>query len=84
MILLRPHVWGKSGSRVKYKNSVSQSDCRIFILYLKNYWRYNLHAGTYLLKLQIDDVILYEWSQACQGMPKDVIKTLKSQKLKEV
>ena len=26
MILLKPHVWEKSGSRVKYKNALSQSD----------------------------------------------------------
>ena len=24
-----------------------------------------LHAGTYLVKVQIDDVILHEWDQAC-------------------
>ena len=30
-----------------------------------------LHAGTYLLKLQIDDVILHKWSQAC---PKRLLK----------
>ena len=41
-----------------------------------------LHAGTYLLKLQIDDVILHEWGQACPGMPKEAIETLRSQKLK--
>ena len=35
-----------------------------------------LHAGTYLLTLQIDDKILDE-----RGQP---IKTLKSQKLKEI
>ena len=32
----------------------------------KNYWRYKidfLHADTYLLKLQIDDVILHDWGQ---------------------
>ena len=26
-----------------------------------------LHAATYLLKLQIDDVILHDWGQACPG-----------------
>ena len=61
MILLKPHVLEKSGSQVKCKNALGQSDCRIFKLqYLKNYWRYKvyfLHAGTYVLKLQIDDVI---------------------------
>ena len=50
MILLKPHVWEKSGSRVKCKNALGQSD-------------------TYLLMLQIDDVILHEWGQACPGMP---------------
>ena len=64
MILLKPHVWEKSGSWFKYKNALGQSDCRIFKLkYLKNYWRYKvdfLHAGTYLLTLQIDNVVLDE------------------------
>ena len=43
-----------------------------------------LYAGTYLLKLQIDDVILGGHSQACPGMAKEAIKTLIFQKLKEV
>ena len=47
---------------VKCKDALGQLDCRIFKLsYLKNCWCYEvdfLHAGTYLLKLQIDDVIL--------------------------
>ena len=43
-----------------------------------------LHGGTYLLKLQIDDVILVECSQASPSMPKETIKTLRSQKLREV
>ena len=43
-----------------------------------------LYAGTYLLKLQIDDVILQEWGQASLGMPKEAIKTLRCQKLKEL
>ena len=43
-----------------------------------------LHAGTYLLKLQIDDVILHKWGQACSGTPKEAFKTLRSQELKEV
>ena len=34
-----------------------------------------LHAGTYMLKLQIDDVILGGCGQACLGMPKEAIKT---------
>ena len=34
------------------------------------------------LKLQADEVILHECSQACSGMPKEAIKTLRSQKLK--
>ena len=45
-----------------------------FLNYLKNYWRYKvdfLHAGSYLLKLQIDDVILGGHGQAYPGMPKD-------------
>ena len=53
----------------------------------KKYWRYKVdifHAGTYLLKLQIDDVILHKWGQACSGTPKEAFKTLRSQELKEV
>ena len=34
-----------------------------------------LHAGTYLLKLQIDDVILGGHVQIYPGMPKEAIKT---------
>ena len=86
MILLKPHVWGKSSSQVKCKNAVCQSHCRIFKLqYLKNCWRYKvdfLHAGTYLLKLHIDYVILGGHGQASPDMPKEAIKTLRSQKLK--
>ena len=40
---------------------------------------FSLHAGTYLLKLQVDDVILHKWGQPCPGMPKEDIKTLRSQ-----
>ena len=43
-----------------------------------------LHEGAYLLKLQIDDVILHEWVQVCPGMPKESIKTLRSRKVMEV
>ena len=32
VILLKPHVWEKSGSQVKCKNPLNQSDCRIFKL----------------------------------------------------
>ena len=39
-----------------------------------------MHAGTYLLTLQIDDVILDGCGQACPGMPKETIKILRSQK----
>ena len=55
--------------------------------HLKNYWSYKvdfLHASTYLLKLEIDNVILDGHAQACHGMLKDGIKTLRSQKLKKV
>ena len=34
-----------------------------------------LNAGTYLLKLQIDDVILGGCGQACPGIPEETIKT---------
>ena len=43
-----------------------------------------LHAGTYLLKLQIDDVILNGWGQVSPGMPKKAFETLISQKQREV
>ena len=32
MILLKPHVWEKSGSRFKCQNAIGQSDCRMFKL----------------------------------------------------
>ena len=54
---------------------------------LKNYWRYEvdfLHACTYLLKLQIDDVTLGGHVQACPDMPKEAFKTLRSKKIIEV
>ena len=88
IILLKPHVWEKSGSRVKCRNALNKSVCRIFKLqYLKNYWRYKvgfLHAGTYLLKIQIDDVVLGGRGQAYPCMLREAIKTLRSQKLKEI
>ena len=88
MILLKPHIWEKSGFHIKFKNALGKSDCSIFKLrYLKIYQRYKvdfLYAGIYLLKLQIDDVILHEWGQACPGMLKEAIKTLRSQKLMKV
>ena len=66
MILLKPHVWGKSGSRIKCKNAFSQLDCRIFKrYYLKNYWtnKVDFFASRYIYmwKVQIDDVILHDW-----------------------
>ena len=88
MILLKLHVWEKQCSRGKCKNALGQSDCKIFKLsYLKNYWSYKvdfLHVGTYLSKLQIDDVILGGCCQICPGMPREAFKTLISQKLIEV
>ena len=41
-----------------------------------------MHAGTYLLKLQIDDVILGRNGQAFSGTSKETIKTLKVQSCK--
>ena len=43
-----------------------------------------LYAGTYLLKLQINNVILGGHDQLCPFMPKEGIKALKSQKLRKV
>ena len=43
-----------------------------------------MHVVTYLLKLQIDDVVIVGHVQASPDMPKEAIKTLRSQKLKEV
>ena len=42
-----------------------------------------IQVHTYL-KLQINDVVLGGRGQACPGMPKEVIKTLRSPKPKEV
>ena len=41
-----------------------------------------MHASTYLLKIQIEDMILGECDQSCPGMLKEAIKTLRSQELK--
>ena len=42
-ILLRLHVWKKSGSRAKCKNALGQSDCRFLkFYYIQNYWRYKV------------------------------------------
>ena len=41
--------------------------------YLKNYWKWKvdfLYAGTYLLKVQMDKVVLGGCGQACPGMLK--------------
>ena len=61
MILLKPHVWEKSSLLANqiagYLNSNSITIECIKLIFL--------HAGTYLLKLEIDDVILHEWGQAC-------------------
>ena len=35
----------------------------------------SLHEGIYLLKLQMDDVILGRRGQVCPDMPKEAIKT---------
>ena len=43
-----------------------------------------MDTGLCILKPQIDDVISGGYGQACPGMPKEAIKTLRSQKLKEV
>ena len=64
MILLKPHVWEKSGSRLNAK-LLSANQIAGFLSFniSKKYWRYKgyiLHAATYLLKLQIDDVILHK------------------------
>ena len=55
MIVLKQHVWEKSGSRVKCKNALGQSDFRILKLQnLKNIggikWIF-LHAASYLIKV---------------------------------
>ena len=41
-----------------------------------------VHAVTYLLKLQNDDVILHELGHAWPGIPKEAIKTFKVAKTK--
>ena len=74
MILLNVYAWEKYDPQVKCKNALDQSDCRIFKLYyLKNYWKWKvdfLYAGTYLLKVQMDKVVLGGCGQACPGMLK--------------
>ena len=79
MILLKPYVWQKFGSQVKCKNALGQSDCRIFkhniSKAIEDIHLIFLYAGTHLLKLQTDDVILGGCSQACPAMPKEAIKT---------
>ena len=62
-ILLKQHVWEKSGSQGECRNALGQSDGFLNsktniskINISKNYWRYKvdfLHAGTYLVTLQI-------------------------------
>ena len=76
MILLKLHVWEKLN--IKYKNALGQSDCRILKQYLKNCQSCKvdfMHAGTYLLKIHIDDVILGRCGEACPGITKKAIKT---------
>ena len=64
MILLKPHVWRKSGSRVKDKNTLGQSDCKISKLwYLKI-----IGCRKLIFCYKIDDVILREWGQECPKM----------------
>ena len=43
-----------------------------------------MHAGAYLLKPQIGELILGGHGQTSPDMPKEAIKTLRSEKLKEV
>ena len=80
IILLKPYAWEKSGSQVNAK-MLSANQIAGFLKnnwrYLKSNWRYKvdfLHAGTYLLKLQMlmwfwDDVV--RLAQAC---PKRLLK----------
>ena len=80
MILLKLYVWEKSNSQVNCESPLSQPGSGIFKLYyLKNYQRYKvdfLHAGAYLLKLQID-VIVGGCGQACpQACQKRPLKLL--------
>ena len=41
-------------------------------------------APLFMQVLQNDDVILHDWGQACHGIPKEAIKTSRSQKLKQL
>ena len=43
-----------------------------------------MHAGKFALKIQVHGVHLGGCDQACPGMHKKAIKTLRSQNLKEV
>ena len=79
---------------VKTKNLILELNAKVFstnhiagLLNFNTYGRNNdnfFYAGTYLLKLEFDDKILNGCDQACPGIPKEAIGTLKSQKLKEV
>ena len=90
-ILLQPHVWEnlvleliKLNAKMLLANqiagflnfNISKNVGSIKLIFL--------HASTYLLKLQIDDVILNGWGQVSPGMPKKALETLISQKQREV
>ena len=91
-ILLQPHVWEnlvleliKLNAKMLLANqiarflkfNISKTVGSIKLIFF-------LHAGTYLLQLQIDDVILNGWGQVGPGMPKKAFETLISQNLREV
>ena len=73
MILLKPHVWEKSDTRVNAK-MLSANQIARFLNFntsktIRGIKLILLHAGTYLLKLQIGDAILGDailWS----GIPR--------------
>ena len=66
--------------KVKCKNALGQSDRRILKLYyFKNCCSYKINfvpVGTYLFKLQIDNVILGRRGEVWPGIPKEAIITL--------
>ena len=77
---------------VKTKNLILELNAKVFstnhiagLLKFNTYWKNNdnfLHAGTCLLKLEFHEKILNGRDQACPGIPKEAIETLKSEKLK--
>ena len=70
MILLKPHVRQKSGLNAKMLLANQNAEFLKFNISgtIGDATFIFLHEGAYLLILQIDDLILHEWVQACPKM----------------